>query len=365
MLDLDTAGGGVMHANAIPSVGQHPHDVPRRALVHLVVGLIDGAETHFDALFIGEPFDGDFEFPVAPAPVSRFVARAKVGPARFLADVDVSELPAETSVEGELATDHLASAATVGVSLEGVRLLSHRNDFVGRRVRDGAVNVELVDDVFRLEPPAFLGRGLRVNVRRQDSVVVEVVKVVALAIGDFNFGEKLNHTTANVTGDDDSHGETVVRMKFGAVLLKGDEHVTRRIERGLHVDGRAVGSWSTVLIGVILRELVLRAAEADVARARAGLVNAGAVEEQTKRNTSPVRVPDRTRSPREADGRLDEVLLLSSVTGADDETRKRIRRHLGQLVHTNVKRLGHVAAHVNRVRVPLALRNRTVITHNV
>ena len=157
----------------------------------------------------------------------------------------------------------------------------------------------------------------------------------------------------------------MVWVKLGTVLFVRHNDIARRIERGFHVDGCAVRSRTTVLIGVVLRQFVLRTSQAHVSRTRTGLMNARSVEQHSQRYARPVRVSDGARPPREPNRRLDQVLFLPTVPRAHHQARERVARHFHQLVHTDLERFRDVATNVNLVRVPIALRHRAVIPHDV
>jgi len=66
------------------------------------------------------------------------------------------------------------------------------------RVSDGGVEVEVVDDVLGLAPPALLIRALLINGGGEDAVVVEVVEGLGLLAADCDAGEPLDHSPPDV-----------------------------------------------------------------------------------------------------------------------------------------------------------------------
>mmetsp|Transcript_8705 Transcript_8705/g.23357 ORF Transcript_8705/g.23357 Transcript_8705/m.23357 type:complete len:200 (+) Transcript_8705:365-964(+) len=187
----------LVHANAVPRVVEHSHDVPRRTLRHRVLALIPRAED--DLLRLRHLAHRHVELPQKPAPVLRAIAAASRRPARLLLREERSEAPRHALIEANLDADNLATASAVRVSLERVRLALDVDELVVPGVRDGAVDVEVVDDVLRLEPPLLGIRLFGVHHRRQHAIVVEVVEVVALLVRDLDLRQPLDCAPAYVS----------------------------------------------------------------------------------------------------------------------------------------------------------------------
>mmetsp|Transcript_10968 Transcript_10968/g.27801 ORF Transcript_10968/g.27801 Transcript_10968/m.27801 type:complete len:200 (-) Transcript_10968:838-1437(-) len=187
----------LVHANAVPRVVEHSHDVPRRTLRHRVLALIPRAED--DLLRLRHLAHRHIELPEKPAPVLCVIATASRRPARLLFGVKWSETPCHATIQTNLHADDLAPAATVRVSLDRVRLALAVDNLVVPRVCDGAVDVDVVDDVLRLEPPLLGIRLFGVHHRRQHAVVVEVVEVVALLVRDLDLRQPLDCAPAYVS----------------------------------------------------------------------------------------------------------------------------------------------------------------------
>ena len=363
MLEVESAVGQLVDADAVPRIVEHPHDVPRRPLRHGVLRLVEGAEA--DLVGAANLVGVNLDLPVAPAPVLGLVARGPGRPAGLLAHVDVGELPGQALVEGDLGADHLAAAAGVGVALDGVLLHGRVEGLLVLRVDDGAVDVEVVDDVLGLEPPALGSRLLRVDAHGEHAVVVEVIEVLGLLVGDDDLAQKLDHAAADVAGDENAARVAVVGVKPVAVLLVGDDDVAGRVQRGLHVDGGAVGARAAILTVVRFRELALGTGEAHEPAAGTGLVDARAVEDDPERDALPVGVTDGGGAPVEADGLLDHVLLLAAVTRAHHEAREAIGRHLRELVHADGVGVWDVAGDFDAMGVPVELGHGAVVADDV
>jgi hypothetical protein len=67
------------------------------------------------------------------------------------------------------------------------------------RVGDGRVEVEVVDDVLWLAPPALVIRALLIHHGGQDAVVVVVVEGLGLFAADGDAGQPLDHPPPDVT----------------------------------------------------------------------------------------------------------------------------------------------------------------------
>mmetsp|Transcript_28577 Transcript_28577/g.88427 ORF Transcript_28577/g.88427 Transcript_28577/m.88427 type:complete len:348 (+) Transcript_28577:1531-2574(+) len=227
-------------------------------------------------------------------------------------------MPRPAAVERDLDADDLPAAAPVGVALHIIRLLHvfQLEHLAVARRRDRRVDVELVDDVVRLEPPA-LGLGLlRRDVDGQDAVVLEVVVVVGARVRDLDLLEPLDHPAADEARDDDAEREAVVRLEPLAVLLPAEDDVVRLVHDVAERQRRAVRP-----VGA-RGELLVRAAEGDVAAVvpRRG-VRRDAVRREDVREVAaaPLGHAEARRAPVEADGALDHVLLLAAVARADEE----------------------------------------------
>ena len=107
----------------------------------------------------------------------------------------------------------------------------------------------LVQNRVRTEMSTFSFGELGIHVRRQHPVVVEVVVVAGLLRADLDLGEPLHHAAADVAGDDEADGESVVRLQEFAVLLVRQNHVLRFVHCNIDGDARPVLGSSTTCIG--------------------------------------------------------------------------------------------------------------------
>eukprot|EP00976_Prorocentrum_cordatum_P046405 938241-Prorocentrum_minimum.AAC.2 len=128
-----------------------------------------------------------------------------------------------------------------GVSLEGVEGLArvHLHCLVVPGVPDGAVDVEVVDDVLGLEPPPLLVSLLRVHVRGEHAVVVEMVKVVRLLARHLNLTQPFHHASADVPGDEDAAAHTSNQSSSQAIYL------SMRAPVSMSGGGGRRGRWGT------------------------------------------------------------------------------------------------------------------------
>ena len=113
------------------------------------------------------------------------------------------------------------------------------------RLKHRRVDVDVVDDVFGLVPPVALEGLLGGNVRGEDAVVVVVVVVLGLVGDDVDGGEPLNHTPSDVTRDDETDGEAMIRLKTLTVGLVGNDDVKGRVHGATKGDGGSVLDCST------------------------------------------------------------------------------------------------------------------------
>ena len=320
-----------------PGVVEHAHDVPRELLGLRVHGGVPRAARHVLGLEQVGRRHGDG--PHAPAPVLAG-GRRRVRRVRHVAVLD--EVPRLAPVERHLDADDLAAAAAVGVALDVVRLAAagQVQHLAVAGPRDRGVDAQLVDDVVGLEPPA-LGLGLLGrHVHGQHAVVLEVVVVVRARVAHADLREPLDHAPADEAGDDDAHGEAVVRLEPLAVLLPADHDVVGLVHGVAQRHGRAVGA-----VGAG-GQLLDGPAEADVAavvprrRVRRDAVGGQDVGEVA---AAPRRHAEAGGAPVEADRALDHVLLLAAVARADEEhgpldegqlpeVRERERRRRGDAV---------------------------------
>mmetsp|Transcript_21658 Transcript_21658/g.73628 ORF Transcript_21658/g.73628 Transcript_21658/m.73628 type:complete len:235 (-) Transcript_21658:738-1442(-) len=216
----------LVDAHPEAAVVAHAHHVPREVVRLRVVALVPRPAAYLARVL--ELVVCQLDVPEDPAPVL-------VPGAHLLEALDVAQAPRQAVVERDLHARHLAPAAAVRVALHSVRALlvvtRHGELLLVVRVPDGAVNVELVEDVLGLVPPVLLRGQLGVHVWRNDPVVVEVVEVIRLARGHRQLLEPLHHAPADVARDDDAHGEAVVWAQPLAVVLVGEDDVVVWVER--------------------------------------------------------------------------------------------------------------------------------------
>ena len=235
------AVGSTVHVDldAEDLVVAHTHEVPCRVHRLDIVTFVQG--TAHDLLASDEVADGDLVAPPHPAPVHAVL----VG---LLLLVDLAHIPVDATIPADLDTADLASTTGVGISSDLVLLVDLLGDaqsLVVVGLRDGRVDVELVEDVFGLVPPVALEGLLGGNVRGEDAVVVVVVVVLGLVGDDVDGGEPLDHTTTDVTRDDETDGEAVIRLKTLTVGLVGNDDVKGRVHGAAKGDGGSVLDCST------------------------------------------------------------------------------------------------------------------------
>ena len=67
-----------------------------------------------------------------------------------------------------------------------------------------------------------------------------VVVILGLVRDDVDGGEPLDHTAADVAGNDETDGETMVRLKTLAVGLVGNDDIEGRVHGPAERDGGSV-----------------------------------------------------------------------------------------------------------------------------
>mmetsp|Transcript_18663 Transcript_18663/g.62548 ORF Transcript_18663/g.62548 Transcript_18663/m.62548 type:complete len:682 (-) Transcript_18663:56-2101(-) len=331
-----------VHLDAEDGVVEHAHHVPGQVVGLGVHVRVPGAAA--DLLGAEEPRDGHVERPESVAPVAAVLGgRLRVR--------DHSALPRDAAVERDLRADHLLAAARVRVPADGVQLPleargGDRQLLVVGRGGHGGVDVELVDDVVGLVPPALGGRRLRGDAHGEHAVIHEVVEVVRLGLGHLDGSEPLDHAPADVARDDEAHREAVVRHERAAVLLPGEHDVVRRVHDAVQRHRGAVGAVGP--LGQLLRGPV----EAHVQAALRVVLYARGEEHVAEAHAAPHgRGPGR-RAPAEADGLLDHVLLLAAVPGAHEQDRDLAKGQLLQVGHRDGRRLLNEAAEADPPVVP-------------
>ena len=201
-----------MHSDAIPRVIQHAHDVPRRAFWHKILRLVHRAEQDFFARRVKQHRGVQLVLPHAPTPMSCFISGTSSRPSRGFSHVNIRQLPRHALIERHLGSNNFPPASGIRVPFHHVLLRRRFDHLFVRGIRNCTVNVQLVDDVFLFKPPFIFRRDFRVHRRRQHAIIVEVIKVVTLAISHRNFRQKLNHSPTNIPRNDNSHRVPVVRV---------------------------------------------------------------------------------------------------------------------------------------------------------
>jgi len=134
------------------------HDVPGEGVGLGLHARVPGAADNL--LGAQELLVRDVDAPPDPSPVlAVFVGRRPLG--------DLGQPPGLAAIDRHFAADNLVAVA-VGVPghLERLSALERKDRALVRR-EEGRVDVQVVDDEVRLEPPALGGRRLGVDVRRK------------------------------------------------------------------------------------------------------------------------------------------------------------------------------------------------------
>mmetsp|Transcript_12452 Transcript_12452/g.31806 ORF Transcript_12452/g.31806 Transcript_12452/m.31806 type:complete len:495 (+) Transcript_12452:1055-2539(+) len=292
-VDLD-AEVGVVH---------HAHHVPRDVLRLSVHRRIPATAKDLRCLALVERAQRHVELEEAPAPVPA-VRRG------LLRVRELRECPRLATVDRDLHADHLPPAARVAVAADRVGLLGlcERHHLQVARVRDGRIDVELVDDVIGLVPPALGVGDLGSHMLGQHAVVVVVEEVVRLVGRHCDLVEPLDHAPSDVARDDQPQWEAVIRAKTLAVLLVGEEDVACRVHRREVIDRRAISAFGHLLdadeahmVGALLRSL-----------------NAAVLEHVTQPHALPHGRAHAGGTPVEADRLRDQILLFAPVARADE-----------------------------------------------
>ena len=212
----------------------HTHEVPRGVHRLDVVALVPGAA--HDLLAPDEVDDGNLVAPPHPGPVHAVLVR-------LLLLIDLADIPVDATVPTDL--DAADPAPTTSVRISGnlvllIDLLGNAQSLVVVGLRDGRVDVELVEDVLGLVPPIALERFLGGDVRGEDAVVMVVVVILGLVRDDVDGGEPLDHTAADVAGNDETDGEAMIGLKTLTIGLVGNDDIEGRIHGPAERDGGSV-----------------------------------------------------------------------------------------------------------------------------
>ena len=336
-----------MDLNSEVRVVAHAHEVPCEVCGLKIGRLIPGAAPQLLALHQHEHRRLNRE--EAPAPP--LVVGLRCVRVLELWVLDFAEVPCRAAVVANLHPRDLATTATVGVASDAVVLVARRerHDLSVMRTGNRRVDVELVEEILRLEPPALLLRQLSVHVRRHDAVVVEVVVVLARCLAHADRLEPLDHAAANPSGDDHAHREAVVRLQALAVVVVSDHDVPRRVHGGVDVNGRAV-----LAIGQVLGAHKLHVPRLALAVSRFH-------QDVPQPHTSPEARRVTGGAPVEADGLLHHVLLLAAVASAYQRHGNGERGHRNQLGHGQRERRVDHSVDADDVLVPALLRAVAVV----
>ena len=225
---------------AEPRVVHHAQHAPVHVTRLQVHALIHGAQQQ--VLGAGEVGDGDVEPPEAPAEASlapRHVERAAVQltldvAVPVLGVVDVRQPPGAALVEGQLDARDAPPAAAVRVPARPVRLgpVDQAELLVVRRVGDGRVGAEIVDGVALVLPPfGLVGGFFGADHGGQDTVVVDVVVVVARLRAEDEPAKPLHAASSDLARDDGAERLAVIRPQGLTV------HLVRKHDAAVRVHG--------------------------------------------------------------------------------------------------------------------------------
>mmetsp|Transcript_11234 Transcript_11234/g.24175 ORF Transcript_11234/g.24175 Transcript_11234/m.24175 type:complete len:412 (-) Transcript_11234:590-1825(-) len=305
----------------------HAHQVPGQHGGLRVVRLVPRTAHHLTSAHgrLEQTDCLDFQRPEHPAVIPTVLGGVREF---LLRTLHFAQLPLLPAVEGDLHACNLAPTARVRVSAHLVlRVGRDRAQFqtlVMVRVRHCRLNVEFIEEVLRLEPPAFLLCQLRVDVRRHDSVIEKVVVIVRRLFSDCDFLQPLNHSSANPPWNDHAHWVTVVRREARAVVLVRDHDLAKRVHGKRNRNRRAV---------LPIRE-ILSAHKAHVFCLRH--IHTRHQQQIPQTNSSPDVRPHRARAPAEPNRLLRHVLLFPSVPSANQRDGQRRARQRRELVHRQV-----------------------------
>mmetsp|Transcript_3397 Transcript_3397/g.5983 ORF Transcript_3397/g.5983 Transcript_3397/m.5983 type:complete len:240 (-) Transcript_3397:1439-2158(-) len=221
-----------MDAHAEVGVVAHAHKVPREMRGLRVVRAIPSA-TH--------------DLTWAHGTLHELVCRHSIGPENpaivpvifgsvrelLLWPVNITQVPCLPSIKGYFHPGYVAPATRVGIAPHGILAIRRRGGKIHALVMIGRghsrVDVEFVEHVFWLVPPAFRIGAFRVDLWRQDAVVKEVVVVVRGRLRDCNLLEPLDHSASNPSRDDDADWESVIWGKSHAVVFISDQHFRKLV----------------------------------------------------------------------------------------------------------------------------------------
>mmetsp|Transcript_8335 Transcript_8335/g.12182 ORF Transcript_8335/g.12182 Transcript_8335/m.12182 type:complete len:412 (+) Transcript_8335:790-2025(+) len=210
---------GHVHLNTEDLVVTHAHQVPGGVIGLAVVCLIPSTAPNL--LAANQISNLQVIVPPHPAPIHTIISR-------FLNLINLRHLPVLSTIGTNLGTSDTASSSSVGISSHIVsagNVGCKIDSLIVVRCRHGRVDVKLIEDVFGLVPPSTSQRLLGSNMWRQDTIVMIMVVVFGLMLDDVNVSEPLDHTSTDVSRDDETDGESVIRLELLSVSLVGDEDV--------------------------------------------------------------------------------------------------------------------------------------------
>mmetsp|Transcript_22372 Transcript_22372/g.43589 ORF Transcript_22372/g.43589 Transcript_22372/m.43589 type:complete len:546 (+) Transcript_22372:483-2120(+) len=297
--------------DAEEAVVHHAHDIPgEEHRLHVLV------RVHGTAADLGaavEPGGVDLGLPVGPAPVLVRAPRLRDG---VLRPHEISDLPGLAPVERDLRPDDLQASAHISVATDlhglGRTWPVCPEEGVVLRLEHGGVDVDVVDDILGLVPPALLVRQLCVHVGRQHAVVEEVVVTFARRVRHLHLAQPLDHAPTDDAGQQRAQRRAVIRSQPLTVLLEGQQGFTLFVQGPAHVDGGAI---LAVFAG---GQLALRAGKVHMAVLLADLRHTKRREDVAEAHARPDAVANSGAAPVEADSFLRHVLLFAAVASADE-----------------------------------------------
>mmetsp|Transcript_10612 Transcript_10612/g.14314 ORF Transcript_10612/g.14314 Transcript_10612/m.14314 type:complete len:345 (-) Transcript_10612:525-1559(-) len=316
----------------------HTHEVPGWIRRLGIAGLVPGANP--DLLAANKVGNTDLVAPPEPAPVHAIVGW-------LLLAIKSGKFPVSTTIESNFNTGDRTSTSGIGVTRDFivfVDILCDAQCFVVVRLGDSRVDVELVENVLRLVPPAAREGLLCGDVGRQNTIVVVMIVILGLVFNDVDFCKPLDHSASNVTRNDETDRISMIGLEDFTISFIGNKDVVGRVHGASKRNGSTVFDKLAPLLvregtGTNLVGKILNTNKLDMFATHVLLRDSGLEEEIAKHDTLPDVGGNTAGTPIEANCLTDHVLLLAAISSANKSHGQLTRLHSNELVHADLKRI--------------------------
>mmetsp|Transcript_109649 Transcript_109649/g.224044 ORF Transcript_109649/g.224044 Transcript_109649/m.224044 type:complete len:315 (-) Transcript_109649:461-1405(-) len=198
--------GNSVDFDSEPRVVHHTHEIPCWHGGHAILAVVPSSDADLRSARKG--CDRNFEMPEDPTPP---LAKLR----RLLEGIEGSHAPVLAAVQGYFHTVHRSASTVVCISLQTVRVSVGQRDFCGViGLPTDTLQVPIIDAIQRIHPDVLLGCDIFThNVRWKNTVVVLVVEGVGFLVRYNDLAQPLNHPSANVPRNEESHWEAMIWMQ--------------------------------------------------------------------------------------------------------------------------------------------------------